>query len=164
MQDSATRKIFVNGRWQEAAAVGVFQARNPMTGQLLSPRFPISSWEDCDSALDAAQEGAFARDHLAPALRKAGLGTKIWLHDHDPSKAGIDRVRELLAMPGVEEAVAGVAWHCYCSPSEAPNMAPLKAEHPVLGFYHTENGPHVVIPQLSPPLAQEAVHKRQVVD
>ncbi len=93
----------------------------------------------------AAQEGVFVRDHLVPALRKAGLGTKIWLHDHDPNKAGVERVRELLAMPGVAEAVDGVAWHCYCSPGEAVNMAPLKEAHPSLGFYHTENGPHVVI-------------------
>lgn len=92
----------------------------------------------------AVQEGNFVRDHLAPAFRQAGLATKIWLHDHDPNLYGIRRVGELLALPGVEEAADGVAWHCYCGPDEAKNMAPLKAAHPGLGFYHTENGPHVV--------------------
>ena len=48
-----------------------------------------------------AQEGAFVRDHLAPALRKAGVSTKIWAHDHDPDGNGVARVNSLLAMPGV---------------------------------------------------------------
>ena len=93
----------------------------------------------------AEQEGAFVRDHLVPALRHAGLDTKVWVHDHDPNGQGIGRVFELLAMPGVEEAIDGIAWHCYCGPGDAVNMAPLKAAHPNLGFYHTENGPHVII-------------------
>ena len=93
----------------------------------------------------AEQEGAFVRDHLAPALRRAGLGTKVWVHDHDPDSRGMPRVARLLSMPGVEEAIDGVAWHCYCAAHNATNLAPLKAEHPKLGFYHTENGPHAVI-------------------
>ena len=92
----------------------------------------------------AGQEGVFARDHLAPALRRAGLATKVWVHDHNPGADGISRVRELLSMPGVEEAIDGVAWHCYCDPAEAANLAPILAGHPTLGFYHTENGPHLV--------------------
>ena len=93
----------------------------------------------------AKQEGVFVRDHLAPALRAAGLDTKIWAHDHDPNPEGVRRVGELLAMPGVEEALGGIAWHCYCGPENAASLAPLKAAHPALPFYHTENGPHVVI-------------------
>ena len=93
----------------------------------------------------AAQEGVFVRDHLAPAFRRASLATEIWLHDHDPNPDGVRRVEELLAMPGVEEAAGGVAWHCYCGPEEAANMAPLKEAHPRLPFYHTENGPHTVV-------------------
>ncbi len=93
----------------------------------------------------ARQEGTFVRDHLAPALRRAGLDTKIWIHDHDPNAKGVARVAEMLGMDGLKEAIDGVAWHCYCQPDEAANMAPLKEAHPELGFYHTENGPHVVI-------------------
>ena len=93
----------------------------------------------------AEQEGAFVRDHLAPAFRKAGIGTKIWVHDHDANPKGARRVKELLAMPGVAEAVDGVAWHCYCKPEETTNMVPLKAAYPAIPFYHTENGPHVVL-------------------
>ncbi len=93
----------------------------------------------------AEQEGTFVRDHLVPALRRAGLDTKVWVHDHDPNGQGVARVFELLAMPGVEDAIDGIAWHCYSSPAESANMAPLKAAHPEIPFYHTENGPHVII-------------------
>lgn len=91
------------------------------------------------------QEGAFARDHLAPAFRKAGVDTKIWVHDHNPDTGAVQRVMRLLDMPGVANAVDGVAWHCYGRAEEATNMPPVKAAHPKLRFYHTENGPHVVI-------------------
>ncbi len=93
----------------------------------------------------AEQEGAFVRDHLVPALRRAGLDTKVWVHDHDPNDAGLDRVSQLLAIPGVKDAIDGIAWHCYCAPEESAKMAPLKAAHPGLPFYHTENGPHVIL-------------------
>ena len=36
----------------------------------------------------AEQEGVFARDFLKPAFRKAGLSTKIWVHDHNPNTSG----------------------------------------------------------------------------
>ena len=93
----------------------------------------------------AAQEGVFVRDHLAPAFRKAGIGAKIWVHDHNPDSDGVKRLDRLLAMPGMADAVDGIAWHCYGPAHEATNMPPLKAAYPKLGFYHTENGPHVVI-------------------
>lgn len=93
----------------------------------------------------AEQEGAFVRDFLAPALRRAGLGTKIWVHDHNPDAEGVARVSSLLAMPGVPEAIDGVAWHCYGPAEEAANMDAVAAAHPDLSFYHTENGPHLVL-------------------
>ena len=97
----------------------------------------------------AEQEGVFVRDHLAPAFRRNGIGTKIWVHDHNPSVRDLPRALELLAMPGVLDAIDGVAWHCYCNPAEATNLPPTKAMYPKLGFYHTENGPHVVIKERS---------------
>ena len=92
----------------------------------------------------AAQEGAFVRDHLAPAFRRAGIDTAIWVHDHNPDAEAIRRVRGLLAAKGVREAVGGVAWHCYGPPEEAENLPALAADFPEIPFYHTENGPHLV--------------------
>lgn len=91
------------------------------------------------------QEGRFVRDFLAPAFQKADLATRIWLHDHDPNPAGIRRVGELLALPGVEDAADGVAWHCYSDPGYAESLATVRAAHPRMRFYHTENGPHMVL-------------------
>ncbi len=94
----------------------------------------------------AEQEGVFVRDHLSPAFRKAGLDVKIWVHDHNPeAHRGAKRLETLLSMSGVEEAIDGVAWHCYGPAGDATNMPPVKAAHGKLRFYHTENGPHVVI-------------------
>ena len=97
----------------------------------------------------AEREGVFARDFLKPAFRKAGLATKIWVHDHNPDTGtfgenSIARVENMLSLPGVEDSIDGVAWHCYGAPTDATNLPPIKAAHPKLRFYHTENGPHVV--------------------
>ena len=97
----------------------------------------------------AEKEGVFVRDFLAPAFRDAGIVTKIWVHDHNPDiggtkGGGVARVRNLLALPGVEESIDGVAWHCYGVPTDSTNLPPLKAEYPKLHFYHTENGPHII--------------------
>ena len=49
-------QIFINGEWREARASGSFRAENPATKQPLAEEYPVSSWEDCESALDAAVE------------------------------------------------------------------------------------------------------------
>lgn len=93
----------------------------------------------------ALQEATFAKDYLAPALKKANLQTKIWLHDHDPDKEGIERVKELLQVEGVNDAIDGIAWHCYTTAEESKNLEEIRAIYPSLPFYHTENGPHIII-------------------
>jgi 2,5-dioxopentanoate dehydrogenase len=47
-------KLLINGEWREAQACGAFQAENPATKQLLPEVYPVSSWADCDEALEAA--------------------------------------------------------------------------------------------------------------
>ena len=93
----------------------------------------------------ARQEGVFVRDFLAPAFRKAGISTRIWVHDHNPDMDAVKRIGEMMSMPGVADAVDGIAWHCYGAASEATNMPPVQAAHPKLRFFHTENGPHIVV-------------------
>ena len=51
-------EIFIAGEWQAAAATGNFKASNPATREELKREFPVSSWADCDRALDAAVEAA----------------------------------------------------------------------------------------------------------
>lgn len=49
-------KILINGRWQAANAESWFQAYNPTVGEALDDSYPQSNWQDCELALDAAQE------------------------------------------------------------------------------------------------------------
>jgi NADP-dependent aldehyde dehydrogenase len=49
-----THKILVAGEWIDSQSSGTFQAENPATMALLPDHYPISLWEDVDSALDSA--------------------------------------------------------------------------------------------------------------
>ena len=53
-----TQPILVAGQWRAANASGTFHAENPATGERLPDEFPISTWADCDDALNAAIEAA----------------------------------------------------------------------------------------------------------
>ena len=50
--------VLIAGQWRAAQARGTFRAENPATGEMLPHEFPISTWADCDDALNAAAEAA----------------------------------------------------------------------------------------------------------
>ena len=54
----SVRPVLIAGQWRDSQSSGTFQAANPATGETLAPEFPVSSWEDCDAALDAAAAAA----------------------------------------------------------------------------------------------------------
>lgn len=128
---------YVQGYAERGIAIGAVTPQNETTCET-GGQYPCCTYP-------ARQEGVFARDFLAPAFRRAGIATKIWVYDHNPDAAGIRRLGETFAIPGVEDAVDGIAWHCYGPASEATNMPPVRAAHPKLRFFHTENGPHLVV-------------------
>lgn len=47
-------QVLIAGSWRDAQASDAFQATDPNQGTLLDARFPVSTWADCDAALDAA--------------------------------------------------------------------------------------------------------------
>ncbi|MDF1853543.1 MAG: aldehyde dehydrogenase (NADP(+)) [Verrucomicrobiales bacterium] len=49
-----TEPVLIAGEWRESDTTGTFQAENPATKEALAPVFPVSSWLDCDQALEAA--------------------------------------------------------------------------------------------------------------
>ena len=51
-------KVLIEGTWQAASAREGFKAHNPATGEELPREFPVSSWQDCDRALNAGAEAA----------------------------------------------------------------------------------------------------------
>ena len=85
------------------------------------------------------QETAFIVNHLAPALKAAGLQTKPWLWDHNFD--GTNRVWQALARKGVLESIGAVAWHPYVGQPEW--IRPIHAKYPNLPMVMTEMGPHV---------------------
>lgn len=85
------------------------------------------------------QETAFIVEHLAPALKAAGLQTKPWLWDHNFD--GTNRVWRSLARKGVVESIGAVAWHPYIGLPEW--IRPIHEKYPNLPMVMTEMGPHV---------------------
>ncbi len=52
--------ILVAGDWRAANAASTFQAENPATREPLPESYPVSSWADCEAALQAASAAAEA--------------------------------------------------------------------------------------------------------
>jgi len=52
--------ILIAGQWRDAESATTFHAENPATGEPLPGDYPVSSWADCDAALEAAAEAAIA--------------------------------------------------------------------------------------------------------
>jgi glucosylceramidase len=88
------------------------------------------------------QEMEFAARFLAPAFRKAGMNTKIWLLDHNYSLWG--RAIDELSDPSVYDAVDGIAWHGYVG--EPTAMTRVHDAFPAKNAYWTEGGPDVTQP------------------
>lgn len=62
--------ILIDGQWRPACVAGTFRADNPALGTPLAEEYPISSWQDCDAAL-AAADRAFATLRRLPGAQLA---------------------------------------------------------------------------------------------
>ena len=51
---SDMQPVLIDGTWRAADASGRFQASNPATAEKLPDIYPISSWNDCEAALESA--------------------------------------------------------------------------------------------------------------
>jgi len=71
-----TQPVLIAGQWREAHAAGTFQAENPRTAQPLADEYPISTWQDCDEALQAAYEAAEALRKL-PARAHCSISRSL---------------------------------------------------------------------------------------
>ena len=58
-------RILIAGGWRDSHAAGSFRAENPATRQPLDEEYPISSWADIDTALDAAARAATELRHTS---------------------------------------------------------------------------------------------------
>ena len=55
---STVRPVLIAGQWRDADYQNTFQATDPNKNESLAAEFPVSSWSDCDAALEAATEAA----------------------------------------------------------------------------------------------------------
>ncbi len=62
-----TRPVLIAGQWRDAHAKKTFQAENPHKGEALADIYPVSNWQDCDDALDAAAAAAEAMREMPGA-------------------------------------------------------------------------------------------------
>jgi NADP-dependent aldehyde dehydrogenase len=63
---SDVHPVLIAGEWRAARSSGTFHGENPATGEALPDVFPISTWADCDAALDASVEAAEALRRTPP--------------------------------------------------------------------------------------------------
>ena len=60
--------VLLAGQWRAAKASSVFHAENPATGEKLAAEFPVSTWADCEVALEAAATASAVLRTLPPEL------------------------------------------------------------------------------------------------
>jgi glucosylceramidase len=73
----------------------------------------VQTWDSC--IYEAWEEGAFVRDHLGPALARAGLSdVRIYVWDHNRDII-VERAMGALADPEAAKYVYGIADHWYVS-------------------------------------------------
>ena len=54
MTNDQVEKVLIAGKWINSTGTRTFQATNPTTGDEIARKFPVSVWEEVDSALEAA--------------------------------------------------------------------------------------------------------------
>jgi glucosylceramidase len=125
---------FLEGYKAEGVAIDAVTVQNETDAEQ-EGNMPACLWAQ-------EQEMQFAAKHLGPALRKAGLATKIWVLDHNYSLWG--RALDELSDPDVYEYVDGIAWHGYVGDPSA--MSKVHDAFPSKNAYWTEGGPDISQP------------------
>jgi NADP-dependent aldehyde dehydrogenase len=60
------QNVLIGDGWRPASVAGTFQAENPATKSMLPDVFPVSTWADCNAALDAATAAFSELRRLGP--------------------------------------------------------------------------------------------------
>jgi glucosylceramidase len=95
---------------------------------------PLNPKNEPSLVMTAAQQATFVKQYLGPALRNAGLATKIILYDHNADHP--EYPISILNDPAAKTFVEGSAFHLYDGPVEA--LSKVHDAHPDRGLYFTE--------------------------
>ena len=89
--------------------------------------------------ISAEQEALLASKYIPQALKKVGLDTKIWIHDHNYED--YERVLTILENKDVVSKIDAIAWHPYNGEPEM--IQAVKAKYPSIPMHLTERGPNL---------------------
>jgi glucosylceramidase len=95
---------------------------------------PLHPGNNPSMVMTAAQQATFIKRHLGPALRAAGLATKILLYDHNADHP--EYPLSILDDSAAKAFVDGTAFHLYGGPIEA--LTTVHDRHPDRNLYFTE--------------------------
>jgi glucosylceramidase len=103
--------------------------------------------------LSAAQESKLVAQYLAPALRRAGLDTKVLGADDNPN---VGYEESLLADPQVDQELYGLAYHCYGG--NIGDIAKVAADHPKRSYLTECSPPPGIAPMTTSQLIIDSVN------
>ncbi|UPL47495.1 glycoside hydrolase family 30 protein [Hymenobacter sublimis] len=95
---------------------------------------PLHDGNNPSMLMSALEQATFIRDHVGPALRAAGLTTKIITYDHNLDKP--EYPLTILRDPGASQYVDGSAFHLYAGDITA--MTTVRNAFPSKNVYFTE--------------------------
>jgi len=96
---------------------------------------PFSEKNEPSMVMEAHEQATFIRDHLGPALQKAGLNdVELFCWDHNCDKK--EYPLSVLSDPGARKYIAGVAWHLYAG--EIGALSEVRQAFPKMKMYLTE--------------------------
>ncbi|WP_100334415.1 glycoside hydrolase family 30 protein [Hymenobacter chitinivorans] len=95
---------------------------------------PLNEYNNPSLVMTAAQQADFIKNHVGPALRAAGLNTKIILYDHNLDRT--DYPLAILADPVASQYVDGSAFHLYAGSISA--LTGVHNAYPTKNVYFTE--------------------------
>lgn len=125
---------FLEGYKADGVAIDAVTVQNEVDADQ-DGRMPACLWGQ-------EYEIEFVKDHLGPALRKAGMPTKIWVLDHNYALWG--RAIDELSDADAYRFIDGIAWHGYVG--EASAMSRVHEAFPAKNAYWTEGGPFIDAP------------------
>lgn len=95
----------------------------------------VQTWDSC--IYEAAEEGAFVKNYLAPALAEAGLSyIEIFVWDHNKEEM-YDRAKATFDVEGTRQVVSGVAVHWYTG-DHFDAIRAVKKAYPEKKIFFTE--------------------------
>ncbi|MCB2409762.1 glycoside hydrolase family 30 protein [Hymenobacter lucidus] len=95
---------------------------------------PLHGGNNPSMVMTAPEQAEFIKTNVGPALRAAGLNTKIILYDHNTDR--IDYPISILADPAVSQYVDGSAFHLYAGSINA--LTTVHNAYPTKNVYFTE--------------------------